>query len=218
LDVRVDGHKQVLRVTNYNAERSLYKPKRNDTGALARSDTATSSAEAFEAVTEEISPTFNFDVDFVGIGVSLVNRRMVEVVYISMNTLKFEYSDSAVAQAINLSCGALEIDNQLHDALYPVILQPTPIVKESSGVAALPTVQGSVIWLKDQGLCRFPRDREFVNITFIEHGVMFIKYCSILLQALTIEADEDLLFAIYDLTKIKGVSWEEDIEEYVHIN
>jgi vacuolar protein sorting-associated protein 13A/C len=151
LDVRADGHKQILRVTNYNAERSLYKPKRNDTSGLARSDTAISSAEAFEAVTEEVLPTFTFTVDFAGIGVSLVNRRMVEVVYVSMDTLKFEYSDSAVAQAINLSCGTLEIDNQLHDALYPVILQPTPIVKENNGVAALPTVQGSVIWLKDQG-------------------------------------------------------------------
>ena len=50
---------------------------------------------------------------------------------------------------------------------------------------------------------------------FAEHGVMFIKYCSVLLQALTIEADEDLLFAIYDLTKIKGVSWEESTEESV---
>jgi vacuolar protein sorting-associated protein 13A/C len=47
---------------------------------------------------------------------------------------------------------------------------------------------------------------------------MFIKYCSILLQALTIEADEDLLFAIYDLTKIKGVSWEDGTEESVYVN
>lgn len=49
-----------------------------------------------------------------------------------------------------------------------------------------------------------------------EHGVIFVKYCSILLQALTIEADEDLLFAIYDLTQIKGVSWDEDVEESVY--
>jgi vacuolar protein sorting-associated protein 13A/C len=141
---------------------------------------------------------------------------MVEVVYILMDTLKFEYSDSAIAQAINLSCGALQIDNQLHDALYPVILQPTPIVKENSGVAALPTVQGSVIWLKDRGQHAISTHYVFVNISFIEHGVMFIKYCSILLQALTIEADEDLLFAIYDLTKIRGVSWEEGTEESVY--
>jgi vacuolar protein sorting-associated protein 13A/C len=151
LDVRAVGHKQVLRVTNYNAERSLYKPKRRNTSSLARSDTAISSAEAFEAVTEEVLPTFTFDVDFAGIGISLVNRKMVEVVYVLMDTLKFEYSDSAVAQTVNVSCGTLEIDNQLHEALYPVILQPTPIVQESRGVAALPTVQGSVIWLKDQG-------------------------------------------------------------------
>lgn len=50
-------------------------------------------------------------------------------------------------------------------------------------------------------------------ITFVEHGVLFVKYCSILLQALTIEADEDFLFAIYDLTQVKGASWEENVEE-----
>lgn len=141
----------MLRIINYVAERSPYKPKRRDTTDLKRSDTAISSAEAFEAVTEEVLPTFSFDVDFAGIGVSLVNRKMVEVIYITADALKFEYNDSPVAQAVTLSCGALEIDNQLHDAIYPVLLQPTPIVKGSNGVAALPTVQGSVIWLKDQG-------------------------------------------------------------------
>lgn len=151
MDVRADGHKQVLRITHYNAEQSVYKPKRRSTSGLARSDTAISGLEAFEAVTEEVLPTFTFDVDFAGIGISLVNRKMVEVVYVSMDTMKFEYNDSAVAQAVNVSCGTLQIDNQLHEALYPVILQPTPIAKQSNGVAALPTVQGSVIWLKDQG-------------------------------------------------------------------
>lgn len=76
---------------------------------------------------------------------------MLEVVYISANALKFEYSSSAVAQAVNLSCGSFQIDNQLHDAIYPVVLQPTPITKEASGIAASPTIQGSVIWLNDQG-------------------------------------------------------------------
>jgi vacuolar protein sorting-associated protein 13A/C len=43
-----------------------------------------------------------------------------------------------------------------------------------------------------------------------EHGVLFIKYCSILLQALTIQADEDFLYAVYELSKIRGASWEEE--------
>ncbi|KAG1749982.1 vacuolar protein sorting-associated protein 13 [Suillus paluster] len=196
LDVRADGHKQTLRITPYVAEHSLYKPKHRSSSSLSRSDTMTSSSEGFEAIREDVSPTLTFNVEFAGIAISLVNRRMVEVVYISIEALKFEYSDSPVAQSVNLSCGSLQIDNQLHDALYPVILQPSPISKEASGAAVLPTIQGSVIWLKDQ-----------------EHGVLFVKYCSVLLQALTIETDEDLLFAIYDLTQIQGVSWEENTED-----
>jgi vacuolar protein sorting-associated protein 13A/C len=43
-----------------------------------------------------------------------------------------------------------------------------------------------------------------------EHGVLFVKYCSILLQALTIQADEDFLYAVYELSKIRGASWEEE--------
>ncbi|CAL1695807.1 unnamed protein product [Somion occarium] len=194
LDIRADGHKQVLRITNYNPEISLYKPRQRGPGSLARQDTI-SSQEAFEAVQEEVSPTFTFKLDLEGIGMSLINRRMIEVVYLSANALKIEYSDSVVAQAVTVSCGSLQLDNQLHEALFPVALQPTPIPKDAI-VASLPTVQASVIWLKDQ-----------------EHGVFFVKYCSILLQALTVEADEDFLFALYDLTKIQGASWDEGQED-----
>ena len=45
-----------------------------------------------------------------------------------------------------------------------------------------------------------------------EHGVLFVKYCSILLQALTIEADEDLLFSLYSLAQLENI-WEEEREE-----
>ncbi|KAG1730516.1 vacuolar protein sorting-associated protein 13, partial [Suillus paluster] len=196
LDVRPDGHRQILRITPYVAERSIYKPKHLSSSSWSRPDTMTSSSEGFEAIMEDVSPTLTFDVEFAGIAISLVNRRMVEVVYISVEALKFEYSNGPAAQSVNLSCDSLQIDNQLHDALYPVILQPSPISKEASGIAVLPTIQGSVVWLTDQ-----------------EHGVLFVKYCSVLLQALTIEADEDLLLAIYDLTQIQGVSWEENAKD-----
>jgi vacuolar protein sorting-associated protein 13A/C len=151
LDVRADGHKQVLRITNYNPDRSLYKPRTLvNLDSTTRQDTISSSTEAFEAVTEDVAPSLTFKIEFAGIGISLINRRLVEVVFVSLDTLNFEYTNSAVAQAVNLSCGTLQVDNQLHDALYPVILQPTPIAK-ASGVASLPTAQASVIWLKDQG-------------------------------------------------------------------
>lgn len=192
LDVRADGPKQVLRISNYDAEYSLYKPKRRNTNnSLTRSDSLNSSQDGFEAVQETVSPVLTVVLDLHGIGVSLVNKRMLEVVYLSLNTLKFEYANNPVAQSVTASCGSLQIDNQLHDALFPVVLQPTPISQDSKTVAALPTVQASIIWLNDE-----------------EHGVFFVKYCSILLQALTVEADEDFLFSVYDLTKIKGASWD----------
>jgi len=111
-----------------------------------------STAEAFEAVTEAVSSSLTIAVDLAGVGLSLINKRMVEVIYLVMDNIKLEYTNSTVAQSVNFSCGTLQIDNQLHEAIFPVILQPTPIAKEAG---ALPTVQASLIWLKDQGTC-FP--------------------------------------------------------------
>ncbi len=121
--------------------------------SLARQDSMSSSQDAFEAVQETVAPVLTVYLDLQGLGLSLINRRMVEVVYLSLNALKFEYANNPVAQSVNLSCGGLQIDNQLHDALFPVLLQPTPISQDSKAVAALPTVQASVIWLNDEGRC-----------------------------------------------------------------
>lgn len=197
MDARASGHQQVLRLSNYNEETSPYRPKSRASSSSLRIDTMSSGIEAFEAVTDDIQPGFMLDVNLDGIGVSLVNRRVIEVVYLSLEHLKVDYTASSVAQSVNLSCGIVQIDNQLHDATFPVVLQPTPISGQASDIAALPTVQFSLTWLNDQ-----------------EHGVLFIKYCSILLQALTIQADEDFLYAVYELSKIRGASWE---EEQTHI-
>lgn len=52
---------------------------------------------------------------------------------------------------------------------------------------------------------------------YAEHGVLFVKYCSVLLQALTITADEDFLYTVYELSQIRGASWEEGQQECVCI-
>lgn len=163
MDVRASGHQQVLRLSNYNEETSLYRPKLHTSTSSLRIDTV-SSGEGFEAITEDSQPSFLLDVALEGIGVSLVNRRIIEVVYLSLENLRLDYSASSAAQSVNLSCGTLQIDNQLHDATFPVVLQPTPIASNISSVAALPTVQLSLLWLNDQGetninCTNFPSDR-----------------------------------------------------------
>lgn len=107
--------------------------------------------QEFEAVQEEVPPTLSITLDLEGLGLSLINKRLTEVVYLSAQKLKLEYSNSPVAQSANVAIGTLQIDNQLHDAFFPVLLQPTPISKEDRGLAALPTVQASVIILNDSG-------------------------------------------------------------------
>jgi len=140
-----------LRLSNYNVETSLYRPKSRPSSSNLRVDTVSSGSEAFEAITEDNKASFLLDVNLEGIGISLVNRHVIEVVYISLVNLELEYVTSSVAQSVNLSAGTVQIDNQLHDATFPVVLQPTPIPSDSSNVAALPTVQLSLMWLNDQG-------------------------------------------------------------------
>lgn len=48
-----------------------------------------------------------------------------------------------------------------------------------------------------------------------EHGVLYVKYASVLLQAMTVEMDEDFLFALYDFSKFENASWREPVPEYV---
>ena len=51
--------------------------------------------------------------------------------------------------------------------------------------------------------------------TSTAHGVLFIKYASILLQAITVQIDEAFLYAVLDLTKLEGVSWDTDEDRYI---
>ena len=45
------------------------------------------------------------------------------------------------------------------------------------------------------------------------HGVYFIKYATILLQTMTIELDEDFLFALLEFAKFKDAAWKEATKE-----
>ena len=53
----------------------------------------------------------------------------------------------------------------------------------------------------------------YLTYDLLAHGVLFIKYASVLLQAMTLRADEDFLFALIDFSKVQGASWEEQTPE-----
>ncbi|CAE6413624.1 unnamed protein product [Rhizoctonia solani] len=187
LDVKAEGPSQTLTISNYLEERSVYKRRaRAASGTLQRQDTM-SSQEAFEAVTAKATVGLVVKLDLEGIGLSLVNKRMTEILYLSVEGVLIQYTDTDAAQICDVSLRRLQIDNQLHDCQFPIVLQPTLLAQDPN---ALPAIQGSLMVLKDNS-----------------HGVTFVKYASILLQSLSVQLDEDFLFTLLDFAKLEGVAW-----------
>ena len=48
----------------------------------------------------------------------------------------------------------------------------------------------------------------------VAHGVLFVKYASILLQAITVQIDEAFLYALMDVAKLDGIDWDADTERW----
>lgn len=190
----------------------MYKPRRRNT------ESSIASTQEFEAIQEEVPPNIAISVDLKGLGISLMDKKLVEVVYLSVQNLKFEYTNSPVAQSMNVELGTLQIDNQLQDAFFPVLLQPTPLKKEARSLGTLPTVHASVIILNDKGSSITILISHSLIDLRLAHGLMFVKYASLLLQAITVEIDEAFLYAILDLTRLEGVSWESNTEKYGFFN
>jgi vacuolar protein sorting-associated protein 13A/C len=151
LDVRAENGTQTLSISNYVEEYSFYKPRLRRQSSASRSDTLIG-LEAFETVAaEEVKPSLTVTIDLEGVGLSLINKRTVELLYLSSTGIKVEYMDSEAAQTINLTLTSIQLDNQLHDAIFPVILQPTPLPRDDrAALTNLPAVQASLMVLKDE--------------------------------------------------------------------
>jgi vacuolar protein sorting-associated protein 13A/C len=153
VDIRADEATQVISLSDYNEAQSVYKRARAPTG---RQETLMST-EAFEAIQEDKPPSLTIMVFLDSFGLSLLNKSMVEVVYLSSKAFKLEYATSEISQTINLTIGHLQIDNQLPEATLQVVLQPSPLPNRRTG-PPLPVVQSSVILLNDK--CMFYTEPE----------------------------------------------------------
>ncbi|MCO5590230.1 hypothetical protein L7F22_044199 [Adiantum nelumboides] len=187
LDVRADGPTQTLVISNWSEANSNYKMKRQNS-TLSRSDTMRTDA-GFEAVDVDTKIISSFNVELEGLGISLINRSQQELAYVSFRGFEFHYSESEVTTALNVICKWIQIDNQLFSGLFPIVLYPSVIAPNKTDLESHPTLQASLIRSKDES-----------------HGLVHIKYASFLLQEVTVELDEDFLFACLDFAKIEGIS------------
>lgn len=168
--------------------------------------------DAFEPAVVKEQPETSIVLDLAGVGVSLMNSKLVEVIYLTLAGFKLDYSMNATFQSLTWTVETMQLDNQLYDAIYPVVIQPTPIPQGVKKNGVPPCIQLSVILLNDERMYTLVL-LGHINSLLVEHGVTFIKYASLLLQALTIQVDEDFLFAVIDMSNLKSLSWDVEASE-----
>jgi len=188
LNITADGPTQTLKISNFKQSHSLYRQK---------STTATQSTQSgFEVKDLDTEVTLTARLHFAGLGISLINRQLRELVYITLRDIDLKYSDSALYQTVKSTIKWIQIDNQLYGGIFPIILYPSVVPKTGKELEAHPIFHAAITKVKDDSF-----------------GVLYIKYLTILLQQLTIEIDEDFIFALLDFAKIPGASWSEPKED-----
>lgn len=207
-DIRADGNSQLLVISHYDAETSVYKPAKRGAGAIRRSDSTDSITTAsFETVAISDKPNMTISIELKGIGLSVITKSSQELFYLCLKGLKLGFSDYPTYREANIDCKWIQIDNQLFGGLFPIILYPTVVPKDGKELESHPTLQTTVAVLKDN--CEFDGSSSEGHADLTAHGVTYVKYATILLQSMTVELDEDFLFALLDFAKFKDAAWKE---------
>lgn len=183
IDVRADGPTQTVVLSNYSEALSNFKIKRRN----SRSDTISSRSSTevgFESVDVDTDIISSFGIMFSGVGISLMDRRVQEIAYVSFSDLEMRYNESQATRSYGLTIKWMQIDNQLWGALFPISLYPANLPKDKTALETLPTLQVAVVESKDK-----------------THGVRHLKYASVLLQELQIEVELEWLMALLDFSK-----------------
>ncbi|RLV92227.1 Vacuolar protein sorting-associated protein 13 [Spathaspora sp. JA1] len=184
LNVVADGPTQSLIITNYDPSTSLYKLQGASGSKVNNSD------RQFEAVENDENYYTKIVCKLDGFGISFINTRNQELLYATLKGIEFRYNESNLYQTLSCKLKWVQVDNQLYGGIFPIIIYPSVIPKTGRELNNHPSFSGSICRVKDES-----------------HGVLFIKYATILLQEMSIEIDEDFLFALLEFSKFPGASW-----------
>ena len=186
IDVVAEGPMQVLVLSNWSQSQSLYKVQ---TGKSSQSTVG------FEVKEMDSDTTLKAELRLAGLGISLINQNMKELMYITFRDIELKYTESKVFQTINWTTKWIQIDNQLYGGIFPILLYPSVVPKTGKEMEAHPAFHTALTRVRDDS-----------------YGVLYIKYFTILLQQMTVEIDEDFIFSLLEFIKIPGASWSEQQE------
>lgn len=188
INIIADGPTQTLVLSNYKQSKSLYQQK---SGHASQGSVTT----GFEVKEMDSEVTFKAQLRLAGIGISLVNKQLRELLYLTFREIEIKYGESELYQTLNSTIKWIQIDNQLYGGIFPILLYPSVVPKTGKEMEAHPIFHSMITRVKDDS-----------------YGVLYIKYATLLLQQMTLELDEDFIFAMLDFTKVPGASWSEEHE------
>ncbi|KAL4867000.1 hypothetical protein BDV12DRAFT_172003 [Aspergillus spectabilis] len=188
INIAADGPTQTLVLSNFKASKSIYRQQRSQTSQ-------TSISTGFEVKEFDSDVNFKAQLHLGGIGISLINQKMKELLYMTFRDIEVKFKESKAYQTLNTTIKWIQIDNQLYGGIFPMLLYPSVVPKTGKEMEAHPIFHTMITRVKDDS-----------------YGVLYIKYATVLLQQMTIELDEDFIFAMLDFTKASGAAWSEKQE------
>ncbi|TPX42076.1 hypothetical protein SeMB42_g05292 [Synchytrium endobioticum] len=183
IQVMLEGPCVVISLKPYIEAQSIFRQRAKDS--------KDQSGQGFEVNLKDADILMTFNLRLEGIGVSLINRNMVEILYATIRGVSLRYTDTSANQLINFDIRWIQIDNQLYGGIEPIIMYPTIIKKETEN-GVHPVLFVVVSKLKDTS-----------------YGVEYYNFFTLLLQEFSIELDEDFLFALLDFSKFSNAGGEE---------
>ncbi|EDN03681.1 conserved hypothetical protein [Histoplasma mississippiense (nom. inval.)] len=188
LNISAEGPTQTLILSNYKPSKSMYLQHH-----AVSSPTSVSSGFEVRDIKSDVN--FRAQLRLGGIGISLINQKLKELVYLTFRDIEFKFSESKLYQTIDTTIKWIQVDNQLYGGIFPMLLYPSVVQKTGKEMEAHPIFHAKITRVKDDS-----------------YGVLYIKYATLLLQQMTLELDEDFIFAMLDFVKVPGASWSEEKE------
>lgn len=193
LSVVADGPTQALLITNYDPKVSLYKLRERrstSTDILTQSSTSLLTPnDIFETKEEDELLFTKIIVNVKGLGISLVNSHLQELMYVNINGIELRYNDSELYRTLSWKLKWLQIDNQLFGTNFTNVLYPANIPKDNKELEIHPVISGSVSKVKDDSF-----------------GIPYFKHATFLLQEFSIQLDEEFIYAVLDFIKFPSAA------------
>ncbi|CAI4045614.1 hypothetical protein SKDZ_12G0190 [Saccharomyces kudriavzevii ZP591] len=197
LHVVADDDMQALVIVNYKVNVGLYKLKTASAASTSTASVNSSVTDGFVQKDEDEKVNTQIVVSFKGVGISLINGHLQELLYVNMRGIELRYNESKAYQTFSWKLKWMQIDNQLFSGNYSNILYPTEIPYTEKEIENHPVVSGSISKVKDS-----------------LQAVPYFKHVTLLIQEFSIQLDEDMLYAMMDFIKFPGSPWIMDSREY----